>query len=169
MSLRIYNSQWGVRVEKNSGCARCLTSAGSFHFAPGQRTVASNSAGAERELSVKLTMIRQIKEEPSRRVWLYGFFLREGGRDIRRVSFYSPPLPLCSIYYTKKKLWFFFLFSFFSISLCVNRNYSRQEDREETIQYLPISFLFFPSLPAESHSSHAGTSHFTVSLHENVS
>lgn len=168
MSLRIYNSQWGVRVEKNSGCARCLTSAGSFHFAPGQRTVASNSAGAERELSVKLTMIGQIKEEPSRRVWLYGFFLREGGRDIRRVSFYFLP-SLCSIYYTKKKLWFFFLFSFFSISLCVNRNYSRQEDREETIQYLPISFLFFPSLPAESHSSHAGTSHFTASLHENVS
>lgn len=168
MSLRIYNSQWGVRVEKNSGCARCLTSAGSFHFAPGQRTVASNSAGAERELSVKLTMIGQIKEEPSRRVWLYGFFLREGGRDIRRVSFYSPPSPMLDILYEKETL-VFFLFSFFSTSLCVNRNYSRQEDREETIQYLPISFLFFPSLPAESHSSHAGTSHFTVSLHENVS
>lgn len=49
---------------------------------------------------------------------------------------------MLDILYEKETL-VFFLFSFFSTSLCVNRNYSRQEDREETIQYLPISFLFF--------------------------
>lgn len=96
------------------------------------------------------------------------FFFGRGDEILEEYLFIPPPSPMLDILYEKETL-VFFLFSFFSTSLCVNRNYSRQEDREETIQYLPISFLFFPSLPAESHSSHAGTSHFTVSLHENVS